>query len=404
MERQVYPNRLNADGTAEPPYDVAGWTLPLQMGVRASLIAERLPGSLHTERLERVENAPGVIENDTPETAWYTLDNTANDDFLVLNALLAAGVNVDRLPTRTPDGALQPHSGSLRFLADAKTRKILEQVLPHASTQVRAWKGEPFSASGTARSAEGWVRLRPRRRIGLYQPYVPSMDEGWTRLVLENHGFAYTTIHHPEIRNGDLRSRFDVVVLPAIPAKTLRDGYGENESEPAFVGGLGPEGAESLRGFVRGGGTLVCLDDSTDYAIEELALPVKSVLNGLKTSEFYAPGSILHVTAGDESVLSTGVPAELSAYFDRSRAFVPATSSASESEWEAATVLKYAAQNVLESGWLLGSERIQGKAALVVLRRSNQAGRVILFGFPPQHRGQTHGTFRLLFNALTLED
>jgi hypothetical protein len=222
------------------------------------------------------------------------------------------------------------------------------------------------------------------------------MDEGWTRFVLEKYGFKYTTLHNADIRAGALKDRVDTLIIPSIEPKILRDGYAENETEPAYVGGLGQEGAESLREFSRDGGTLVCLADSTDYAIEELSLPVKNVLKGLKSSEFYAPGSIVRAVNGGESPLTEGMPRDISVYFDRSQAFD--VEEAGRRLNQVTVVLSYARRNPLESGWLLGPEKIEGKAALVEIRPS--AGRVILYGFPPQHRGQTHGTFRLLFNAL----
>jgi hypothetical protein len=387
MERQVYPRRLNPDGTAEAPYDVAGWTLPLQMGVRALAVAE--PFTATAERLERVEPICGGIDGDTEGAKFFTIRNQANDDFLVLNALQDAGVAVDLLRPDDPNGQDVPPAGALRFPADETSRRVLGRTLPRVSTRVRAWPDDPSKRPSRS------DRLRPKR-IGLYQPWMPSMDEGWTRLVLEKFGFRYQTLHNADLRAGGLRERIDTLVIPSIEPKTLREGYAENETEPAYVGGLGAEGVDALREFLRDGGTLVCLADSTDYAIEELNLPVKDALKGLKTSEFYAPGSILHASRAAPSPLTQGMPREISVYFDRSHAFT--IDDAPRNQAQATIPLSYARRNPLESGWLLGPEKIEGKAALVEV--SLGAGRVLLFGFPPQHRGQTHGTFRLLFNAL----
>ena len=168
------------------------------------------------------------------------------------------------------------------------------------------------------------------------------------------------------------------------------------------VGGLGDEGAVALREFVREGGTLVCLEDSSLYAIEALALPVKNVLAGLKTSEFYGPGSIVGASLVESAAnepLTAGMPREFSAYFDRSLAFeIQPTMTADAIR----IVARYADRDALQSGWLLGPEKIQGKAAVVAVPLGK--GHVVLFGFPPQHRGQTHGTFRLLLNALRLDE
>ena len=172
------------------------------------------------------------------------------------------------------------------------------------------------------------LRLKPQR-LGVYQPWVPSMDEGWTRLVLEKFRFPYATLHNADIRAGDLKDRIDALLIPSIAAKTLREGYGPDQSEPAYVGGLGREGLDAIRAFVEAGGTLVCLEDSCSYAIEELGLPVTDVLKGLKSSAFFCPGSILRARFAhkDESGppqvvrLTLGMPDEGPVYFDQSLAF-----------------------------------------------------------------------------------
>jgi hypothetical protein len=394
MERQVYPARFNARGEAESPYDVAGWTLPLQMGVRTVAVSE--PLTVESELLNRIKPIVGKITGDeAPE--WFSLRDQSNDDFIVVNALLEGGVKVDRLLEGgvTVDRRTE---GGFRFAAHDKARAILDRVLPRVSSQVLGHKG-PHPAELEPHT------LHPAR-VGLYQPWVPSMDEGWTRYVLEQFHFPYATLHNSEVRAGNLAERYDVIVIPSIPARVLRDGYAANQTEPAYVGGLGTEGVASLRAFVEAGGTLVCLEDSCEYAINELGLPVTSLLKSLKSSQFYGPGSIVRLERqrvlpfSDEALLPTvGAAPEVSAYFDHSLAF-EAKGKAGETI-EVRFPLRYARTQPLESGWLLGPEHLAGKAALAVVRRGG--GRVILFGFPPQHRGQPHGTFRLLFNTLYVE-
>ena len=389
MERQVYPARFTAGGLAEAPYDVAGWTLPLQMGVRAVEVAR--PFEAAAEPLKDVDMPKGGIDGPT-KADFFLIKNRANDDLIVLNALHAAGVPLERVLRPSRVGGTEVAADSLLFAPSAEAREVLGRLLPTISTRVAALTGE-FSSrgEGPARAA-----LKPRR-VGVYQPWTTSMDEGWCRLVLERFQLPYTALHNAEIRAGGLRNRVDTILIPSIDAKALRSGHAVNETEPAFVGGLGDEGAAALREFVRAGGTLVCLEDSATYAIEALALPVRNVVAGLKTSEFYGPGSIVGATIEETSrgPLTAGMPAEFSAYFDRSLAFDLSASGPSDAPKVTA---RYAARDVLQSGWLLGPEKIQGKAAVLDLPMGK--GRVVLFGFPPQHRGQTAGTFRLLMNAL----
>ncbi len=401
MERQVYPNRLTAGGKAETPYDVAGWTLPLQMGVRVAELST--PPQARTAKLDRIEAPRGGIDAWTGpgRPDYYVIGNTTNDDFLVRNALVAAGVEVELVRIGTQAMPV----GSLKFTAGEKARAVLDEVLQKVTTRVRAGQDPRPAAPGGSQPPSppdpaGIVAARntysPKHRIGVYQPWMPSMDEGWTRLVLETFKVPYTTLHNSEIRAGGLRG-FDVLLLPSIEAKVIRSGYAPNETEPAYVGGLGAEGAEELRRFVREGGRLVCLDASCEYAIEELNLPVKNVVKGLSTADFYAPGSILRAGVVDRDVsTTTGVADEVSVYFDQSQAFeLVDTKDAAVGNRVA---VRYARSRPLESGWLLGPSKLEGKAALVKVHSGG--GTVILFGFPPQHRGQTHGTFRLLFNAL----
>lgn len=392
MERQIYPNRVAANGTPEPPYDNAGWTLPLQMGVTARALGSKLEAA--TEVVEQVEPARGgIFGSEFPE--YYTIRNVANDDFRVLNALLARGVEVKGLRVPARSGSEELPAGTLLFKATPEARAVLDQVLPGVSTRVEGRVGLTALPAGAAAP-----RVFQRPRVAHYQPWTTSMDEGWARFVFDSFQFPYTVVHDAEIRAGNLRDRFDSLLIANISPKALREGYAPDASEPAYVGGLGRDGIEALRAFVHQGGTLVALESATEFAIEEFGLPVTSVLKGLKTSEFYSPGSIFHAELATREPgapvrdLLMGAPAEFSAWFDNSQAF----EIKSTPEPSPRILARYARINTLDSGWLLGAEKVQGKAALI--EAPVGAGRVVLFGFSPHHRGQPHGTFRLLFNAL----
>jgi hypothetical protein len=408
MERQVYPPRFAADGLAEPPYDVAGWTLPLQMGVRAVAIDGAFDAEV--DPVDRVEPPRGSIVGDK-DANEVLLDSSSDDIYRLLNSLYREGLGregfglaqsafpfeTDWFRVLRPADLTNPNTddlvGRIAIRLSPRGRAALDRVLEKSSVRAEARK-EPLPKEVVAGEF-----LMPRR-LGLYQPWIPSMDEGWTRLILEEFGFPYTTLHNADIRPGKLRERFDTILIPSIPENALRNGYARDATAPPYVGGLGPEGAEALRAFVRDGGTIVGLEDSCSYLIRELNLPIKNVVAGLRSSEFYGPGSILAAevtppykggSGATADPILWGVPDAFSVYFDRSMAF-EATST------DAASLVHYARANTLESGWLHGEGRVQGKSALMRVRIGQ--GRVILFGFPPQHRGQTQGTFRLLFNAI----
>jgi hypothetical protein len=370
MERQVYPARFTASGAAEPPYDVAGWTLPLQMGVKAIAVGEKFDAEV--ELVNAVKAPPGSLPDASTAKA-FVFANRSNDDFIVLNALLRETIDVSRCSVAREKPFVL---GAYWVASTLQSRALIAKVLPSVSVQ-------PISVT---QLPSGDAVLRAPR-IGVYQPWMPSMDEGWTRLTLEKFDFNYQTLHNADLQAGDLRKRIDVLLIPSIPTRVLREGWRKDETEPAYVGGIGDDGSAAIRDFVARGGRLVCLEDSSAYIIEEFKLPLTDPVKGLATSAFYGPGSIVRI----ESVL----PAQTgSAYFDRSFAFDVPPPRASEVEIK----VRYAADRLLESGWLLGPEKIQGKAAVVSVKHG--AGQIVLFAFPPQHRGQTHGTFRILFDAL----
>jgi hypothetical protein len=224
------------------------------------------------------------------------------------------------------------------------------------------------------------------------------MDEGWTRYVLDYQSrcLSYLSLEDKEARAGNLRAKFDTIIIPDQTPRAIFEGYKAGAMPAEITGGLGADGVKALREFVEAGGTLVCLNRASDFAIEQLKLPVRDVTEGLKRTEFYAPGSILRTEIDTSHPLAAGMPRESIAWVENSPVFEISDPG------EAARVriiARYPANSdPLLSGWLLGGERLKGKAALVEVQLGR--GRVILFGFRPQYRGQSLATYPLFFNAL----
>jgi zinc carboxypeptidase len=352
-----------------PPYDVAGWTLPFTMGVRADVVDA--PFTANLVKVDSVVPAPGRIEG-TGE--MFVLRNRSNGESRAVAALLSAGQSVTI-------------SGDSLIVRGAQARRILgEQAAVHG-----------FSVTAVPVSPVTGKTLRQLPRIALYQPWTGNIDEGWTRWVFEQYGITYATVHDSDLRLGKLRRRFDVLVLPNESARGLLQGVDSTRIPSLYAGGMGDAGANAISEFVRGGGTLVCLDGSSSFAISRLNLPVVNILgggaSGPQVSLFYAPGSIFGVTLGGGrgSPVTVGVPDSLDIYFENSAAFTVTGT--------ARALATYPAEP-LRSGYARFQERLEGKAALVEVPVGS--GRVILFGMRPQFRGQTHGTFKLLFNAVLL--
>jgi hypothetical protein len=218
------------------------------------------------------------------------------------------------------------------------------------------------------------------------------MDEGWTRFVFEKEmSVAYRTLHDREVRAGRLSGRFDAIVLPDQAPAALLNGHAKGSMPEEHAGGLGSEGVAALRSFVEEGGTLVALDSASLFAIEQLELPVRNTLAGVAPSDFFCPGSILRAEADATHPLAHGLPDPTPVWFEGSPAF--------EADGQA-VVLRYGSADPLLSGWLLGGDRLKGRAALVSVPLGK--GNVVLFGFRPQYRAQSRVTYAALLNALYL--
>ena len=251
-------------------------------------------------------------------------------------------------------------------------------------------------------------------RVAIYRSHVPSIDEGWTRWVLEHEfrGRDYSSPEDKDICSGNLRARFDSIIIPDEAPATIINGYKASAMPREYTGGLGQAGVKALREFVEQGGTLVCLNRASSFAIEQFKLPLRDVVANASEKEFFVPGSILRIELDTTSPLAQGMPKESIAWVEDSPVFEvisdgrgssPTVKGGSTSEMllpHVRVIARYPAdKNPLLSGWLLGEKRIRGKAALVEVTMGN--GRVILFGFRPQYRGQSLATYPLFFNAIS---
>jgi hypothetical protein len=232
----------------------------------------------------------------------------------------------------------------------------------------------------------------PRPRIGLFRPWQASIDEGWTRWLLEMFDFEFESLYNADVIAGELRDRVDVIILPDMGGRQILRGSAPGTVPPRYAGGIGDVGVRALDTFVREGGTLVCLNGSTGFAIEELHLPVRDVVADLDNEEFYTGGSILEVTVDPFHPVMTGMPERSRIMFARSPVFTATQG------FEGRALAKYQELgSPLASGYLLGEEHIQGYAAALDVFHGD--GHVILLGFRPQWRAQSYATFPVLFNA-----
>jgi hypothetical protein len=196
-----------------------------------------------------------------------------------------------------------------------------------------------------------------------------------------------------------LRAKYDAIILPdQIPKDTL-SGYRAGTMPPEYTGGLGPAGVKALREFVEQGGTLICLNRASSFAIEQFKLPVRDVVAKVSQKEFFVPGSILRIELDTSNPIAEGMPQESIAWVEDSPVFEVVEAGSALPAANVRVIARYPAdKNPLLSGWLLGENRIRGKSALVEVTMGK--GRIILFGFRPQYRGQSLATYPLFFNAI----
>ncbi len=257
---------------------------------------------------------------------------------------------------------------------------------------------------------------RRKTLYGIYRSHLASMDEGWTRWLSEtSDDFRQDCVEYPSVTDSRLRSQsltdFRSIIFPDQLANQILNGYAKGSMPDEYTGGVGKEGVENLKKFVEAGGTLVFLNRSSLFAIEQFNLPIRNVTAGLDRKDFFIPGSILRTELDTTHPIAKGMPQQSIAWFENSPVFeyVPHSFSSTRppTVWDVfpkENVRVIAAypkdpKQILLSGWALGSEKIAGKAALVEVRIGK--GKTILFGFRPQYRGQSLATFPLLFNAIS---
>ena len=256
---------------------------------------------------------------------------------------------------------------------------------------------EPFNAELSSPIQQHDVAYRAPdglsgSRIAVYKSWNEPMPEGWTRWVFDEHAIAYDTLHDADIHAGRLQ-QYDVLLFEDQSAGSIVEGYSSEQLPAPYSGGLGDVGVEAIKEFVTQGGRVITVGRATDFAMRTFELPISNRVAGLQNSDFYIPGSILKVNFNTDHEIARGLGASGAAwYWGGSRAFNVAGG-------DVDIVARYGDGDPLLSGWVLGGEWISGQPAIVEARVGE--GSVVLFGFPPNYRGQTIATWPLLFNAMT---
>jgi hypothetical protein len=411
LDVQTYPDlRQYPGGPPERPYDAAGWTLPLQMGVRVVPATAPLEDDVRA-KLRLLGGAPEARVRPGP------YEPAINNDAAPFDSVPGAGFDTDDTAAAiVPPAGRVTGSGPLLVLDPGQnnTFRALNRAWQQNATVQMV--GARYAISGLtdtaqnelvtslALQAERVADLRtaqPRTirkpRIGVFEPWTSSMDAGWTRWTLAQYGFTFVPVH-PEDFGSPLGEKIDVLVLAddaRVPVAGApgggRGGRGAVRPEHAYQ--LTPDDVQRFEQFVHGGGTVVCLGNASAFAIQQLRLPIRNAVAGLRPEEFFLRGSIVEVATDRDHPVMAGMPEHAPVFVDASPVFD------AQEGFKGTVLARYAASgSPLLSGYLIGAQHLHGKAA--ALDVPLDAGHVVLLGFRPQWRGQPFGTFRVLFNAV----
>ncbi len=412
LEKQEYPDirkypylwqgvgrQIKWDGAPIAPYDGVGWTLPVQFGVDVHKMST--PLTVHKTLVTEPVKTLGEI---TGSGSYYVLSPEENYSYTAITRVLKEGGQVNRAleafsigNKHFPKGALVVKSGSI-------SKNKLKNIA--LETKVNMLGGKVN------------VKLEPLAtpRIALYKSWVANMDAGWISYIFDRYEIPYHMLTDAEARAGNLKDRFDVVILPDQRAASIINGHRKGTMPQAYVGGITMDGVDNLKVFVEQGGVLFCNRSSAALAIEYFKLPVKNVLKGVKPDSFNCPGSLLKVIFDSSHPLSYGLPERSMAYFSHGSAFEiisdtagikqdkknnpaqQANVSSEKADRSPRIVAGYPDDLLLISGWLIGEELIRKKAAILDVPYGK--GRIILSGFNVHNRAQSYLNFKLLFNAV----
>ena len=354
------------------------------------------PYGAFAKTLLEVQKYPNLRDAEGHPIAPY--DVTAHTLSLLMNVVVT--------PVKAPFNPARLKPNRIEF-ADA-TKSVQLPKASSVKTVTSVPTGDPnFSLTETVVSLHP-CGPPPTSNPALYRAAMPTYDEGWTRWLFERTPLTFGVLTEKELRAGTttfsvgrgVTGKYYAILFPDQPPRQIFEGYRAGTMPSELTGGLGEEGVKQLRAFIVQGGTVVFLNRASEFAIDQLKLPLRNVVGGLPRTDFYVPGSILRLELDTTNPLAAGMPKQTIAWAENSPVFEVVENSNSDVP---ATNVKIVGRypvdkDPLLSGWLLGGDKIKGKAALVEVTMGK--GRVILFGFRPQYRAQSFATYPLLFNAL----
>lgn len=401
FEPQDHPNDFQyPGGPPVRPYDAAGWTPAYTMGLEFDRILEPFDGPFETIPYGEEQKHKGSFTK-LAGAVGYTFSTKENASFILINDLLKEGIEVEK------------NSEYFYVTASDKAASILENAAAKYGVKI----------TGVQQKLNmGAVGLKPSR-IALWDVYGGSMPSGWTRWIFEQYHFPFTVVFAKEIDAGNLKSKYDVILfvggaIPAFRAEAGSNAMGgyegrepnEKEIPEMYHAQLGritaAKSIPALKEFTEAGGTIITIGSSANLAYH-FKLPVRNALvemvNGkeraLPGEKFYIPGSVMQVAVNNDHRANWGMKPIADVYFSASPVFnllpnATATGEVTPLAW-------FASDKTLRSGWAFGQSYLQ--QAVAAFEAKVGKGKLMVYGPEITFRGQTHSTYKMLFNQLYLE-
>jgi hypothetical protein len=392
LSRTFYRDNIwvrTPEGVPMMNYDFATQTMAEFKGIDVIEAEEPLFGSFI-----RFDPRPPKGELLGKSEYGYLIDCRINDSFKAVNLLHMKGIKIERVTEPITVAGIKYPTGMFHVIGDDK---ILLEVAEETHLKFIPLE-KPIETIIS--------QVRPLK-IAMYQRYWGgNMDEGWTRWLLEQFNFEYSTIMDEEVKTK--LDDFDVLIFPSDPTALITGEKVEEYYDKTYKGsrsaphlpekyrsGIGEDGVEKVNAFIEKGGTVITLFESCEFAIDKLEIPVKNTVKEINPKEFHCPGSTLWVNIDNNHPIAYGMPDKGLILLRGNHAYAIKGTHNNE---DYKVVVSYSEENIMQSGWLIGEKHLSRKAALIEAKKKK--GKVIMYGFSPQNRALTDATFKLFFNAL----
>ncbi len=387
LEQVNYPDnawtRSHGDQSPMRPYDLAEFNMAEQMGVDAIPILEPLRDINMSVVSTFIDPPAGSVHGSGNA---YLFDHKSNESLRAVNRLHAKGYQIEWIRQAFDHAGHHFAPGAMIVRGTSGlTGEVQELAL---DLGLDFW---------TAPSRiEGGVYKLKTPKLGLYKRYAGgTSEEGWTNWLLKDFEFNHVSLFNKEMRSAKALKQYDVIIIPSDRYDRIVTGNASETVPPEYRGGIEKAGLTNLKQFVENGGTLITLNQAYELPQKIFDLPVRNTVDGVDRKEFFCPGSTVHIDVDVTHPVCYGMPARALGLYRRSPVL---RVGAGDFKDGVSAPVRYAEENILQSGWLIGEKYLSKKPYVVEYKVGK--GKVILLTTPVQHRAQMHGNFKLLFNSI----